>query len=72
MHKLFSLVQFIIVAPILHNQTSVVIAHRLSTVQNANEIIVLNAGEIVQRYNHHVLNATGGIYKKLFEMQLFK
>lgn len=53
------------------NRTSLVIAHRLSTIQHADEIIVLNAGQIVQRGNHHELIKTEGIYKKLCEMQSF-
>ena len=53
------------------NRTSLVIAHRLSTIQHADEIIVLNAGQIVQRGTHHDLIAVEGIYKKLCEMQSF-
>ncbi len=56
---------------LMQNRTSVVIAHRLSTIQHADEIIVLNAGEIVQRGSHHELIAVEGIYKKLCEMQSF-
>ena len=56
---------------LMQNRTSVVIAHRLSTIQHADEIIVLNAGEIVQRGTHHDLIAVDGIYKKLCEMQSF-
>jgi len=56
---------------LMENRTSVVIAHRLSTIQHADEIIVLNAGQIVQRGNHRDLIATEGIYKKLCEMQSF-
>ena len=56
---------------LMQNRTSVVIAHRLSTIQHADEIIVLNAGQIVQRGNHQDLIATEGIYKKLCEMQSF-
>jgi len=56
---------------LMENRTSVVIAHRLSTIQHADEIIVLNAGQIVQRGNHHELIAVDGIYKKLCEMQSF-
>jgi ATP-binding cassette, subfamily B, bacterial MsbA len=56
---------------LMENRTSVVIAHRLSTIQHADEIIVLNAGEIVQRGTHHNLIAVDGIYKKLCEMQSF-
>lgn len=56
---------------LMQNRTSVVIAHRLSTIQHADEIIVLNAGQIVQRGTHHDLIAVDGIYKKLCEMQSF-
>ncbi len=56
---------------LMENRTSVVIAHRLSTIQHADEIIVLNAGQIVQRGNHQELIAKEGIYKKLCEMQSF-
>jgi len=56
---------------LMENRTSVVIAHRLSTIQHADEIIVLNAGEIVQRGSHLELIAIEGIYKKLCEMQSF-
>lgn len=56
---------------LMMNRTSLVIAHRLSTIQHADEIIVLNAGQIVQRGTHHDLIAVEGIYKKLCEMQSF-
>jgi len=56
---------------LMENRTSVVIAHRLSTIQHADEIIVLSAGQIVQRGKHHELIATEGIYKKLCDMQSF-
>jgi ABC-type multidrug transport system fused ATPase/permease subunit len=56
---------------LMKNRTSVVIAHRLSTIQHADEIIVLSAGEIVQRGTHHELITVEGIYKKLCEMQSF-
>ena len=51
------------------NRTSLVIAHRLSTVRRADEIIVLSQGEIAERGSHESLMAQGGIYKKLVEMQ---
>lgn len=51
------------------NRTSLVIAHRLSTVRRADEIIVLNGGEIAERGSHESLMAQSGIYKKLVEMQ---
>ena len=56
---------------LMENRTSLVIAHRLSTIQHADEIIVLNAGQIVQRGTHQDLIAVDGIYKKLCEMQSF-
>ncbi|MFP4555639.1 MAG: ABC transporter ATP-binding protein [Bacteroidales bacterium] len=55
---------------LMKNRTSVVIAHRLSTVKNADIICVLHEGEIVERGKHDELLAKGGIYSKLYEMQL--
>lgn len=54
---------------LMKSRTSVVIAHRLSTVQNADEIIVMEKGEIKERGTHQALIAQNGIYKKLVEMQ---
>lgn len=51
------------------NRTSIVIAHRLSTIQNADEIIVINEGEIVERGNHKTLLEQNGHYHKLHNMQ---
>ena len=56
---------------LMQNRTSLVIAHRLSTIQHADEIIVLSAGQIVQRGTHKELIAVKGIYKKLCDMQSF-
>ncbi len=56
---------------LMQNRTSVVIAHRLSTIQHADEIIVLQKGEIVERGKHAELLAMDGIYKKLCDMQSF-
>jgi ATP-binding cassette, subfamily B, bacterial MsbA len=56
---------------LMMNRTSLVIAHRLSTIQHADEIIVLNAGKIVQRGTHQELISQKGIYKKLCDMQSF-
>lgn len=54
---------------LMKNRTSIVIAHRLSTVQNADEIIVLDHGEIKERGTHQELIAIQGMYKKLVDMQ---
>jgi len=56
---------------LMQNRTTLVIAHRLSTIQNADEILVLNKGEIIQRGNHESLLQEGGLYKKLTDMQSF-
>ena len=55
---------------LMQNRTSIVIAHRLSTVQNADEIIVLEKGEIKERGTHQALIAQQGIYKKLVETKM--
>lgn len=53
------------------NRTSIVIAHRLSTIQNANTIVVLQKGEIVEQGSHSELLTKNGAYKKLVQMQSF-
>ncbi|MDD5697081.1 MAG: ABC transporter ATP-binding protein [Victivallaceae bacterium] len=53
----------------MQNRTVFAIAHRLSTIRNANLIIVLDNGKIVERGTHEELLAAGGIYKKLFKTQ---
>ncbi len=55
----------------MKNRTSVVIAHRLSTIQNADKIVVMQRGEIVEQGKHQELIAANGTYKKLVEMQSF-
>ena len=55
---------------LLQNRTSLVIAHRLSTVKNADEICVFNEGEIVERGKHKELIEKDGTYKKLYDMQM--
>jgi len=57
---------------LMKDRTSVVIAHRLSTVRHADEIIVLSKGRIAERGRHEDLIAAGGIYKKLVDMQEVK
>ncbi len=54
---------------LMHNRTTFVIAHRLSTVQHAHKIIVLDKGNIIETGNHSELLAQNGLYKKLYEMQ---
>ncbi|MCB9361472.1 MAG: ABC transporter ATP-binding protein [Flavobacteriales bacterium] len=56
---------------LMKNRTSIVIAHRLSTIQNADEIIVLQKGEIAERGTHSELLLQEGIYKRLSDLQTF-
>ncbi|KYG84292.1 antibiotic ABC transporter ATP-binding protein [Roseivirga seohaensis] len=56
-------------ANLMKNRTSIVIAHRLSTIQHADEILVMQKGEIVERGNHQTLLQQNGVYTKLINMQ---
>ncbi len=56
---------------LMQNRTSIVIAHRLSTIQHADEILVMQKGQIVERGNHTELLEQGGVYKKLSDLQTF-
>ena len=57
---------------LMKNRTSIVIAHRLSTIINADEIVVIDKGQIAEKGSHQDLLEKNGIYKKLFEMQNFQ
>ena len=54
---------------LLKGRTSVVIAHRLSTIRNADKILVVDHGQIVEQGTHEELIAYGGLYSKLVELQ---
>jgi subfamily B ATP-binding cassette protein MsbA len=56
---------------LMKNRTSIVIAHRLSTIKNADEIVVMDKGCIVEQGSHEVLLAQNGIYRKLHDLQSF-
>ncbi|KQS26828.1 ABC transporter ATP-binding protein [Dyadobacter sp. Leaf189] len=56
---------------LMKNRTSLVIAHRLSTIQNADMILVLDQGKVVEQGNHSELIAHEGLYKRLIDMQTF-
>lgn len=52
---------------LLENRTSIVIAHRLTTIKNSDRIIVLDHGEIVEQGNHESLMKNGGLYSELYD-----
>ena len=54
---------------LMRGRTSLVIAHRLATIQNADQIIVLHQGQVTERGTHQQLLAEGGIYYRLYELQ---
>ncbi len=57
---------------LLSGRTSIVVAHRLSTIYNADKILVIDRGQVVEQGRHSELMAKGGIYAKLVEMQSFE
>jgi subfamily B ATP-binding cassette protein MsbA len=56
---------------LMKNRTSLVIAHRLSTIQNADLIIVLESGRVVEQGTHQELFSNNGLYRRLIDMQAF-
>ena len=54
---------------LMKGRTSFVVAHRLSTIRNANQIIVMNAGRIIEQGNHETLMAQNGFYCQLYNSQ---
>ena len=51
------------------NRTSIIVAHRLSTIKNVDRILVIDKGEIVEEGSHHELLKKNGFYKKLYDYQ---
>jgi ATP-binding cassette subfamily B multidrug efflux pump len=58
------------IAELMQGRTSIVIAHRLSTIKRATRIVVLHKGRIAEEGNHDDLLARGGIYAKLYRLQM--
>jgi len=57
---------------LLRGRTALIIAHRLSTVRNADRIYVIDEGRIVDQGTHEVLLARGGLYRSLYEQQFIR
>jgi subfamily B ATP-binding cassette protein MsbA len=54
---------------LMEGRTTLVIAHRLSTIKDADEILIMEAGEIIERGNHFDLLKKESIYRKLTQLQ---
>jgi ATP-binding cassette, subfamily B, multidrug efflux pump len=59
-------------AGVMRDRTTILISHRVSTVQNADRIVVLNRGEIVESGTHQELRQRGGYYAELYQKQLLE
>jgi ABC-type multidrug transport system fused ATPase/permease subunit len=57
---------------VMEGRTSIVIAHRLSTVRAADQILVIDEGEIVERGTHASLVASDGLYASLYQTQFIE
>ena len=57
---------------LMKGRTSFIVAHRLSNIKNADQILVMKAGNIIERGTHDELLAQGGFYKRLYESQFAK
>ncbi len=55
---------------LMHGRTTIVVAHRLSTIQHADKIMVIHKGKLREQGTHQELLAQNGIYKKLYDLQL--
>ena len=56
-------------ANLMHGRTSFIIAHRLSTIKDADHILVMDHGDIIEQGSHEELLARGGVYEKLYNSQ---
>ena len=54
----------------MEGRTTIMVAHRLSTIQHADKIIVMHKGEIRESGTHQELLQLGGLYRKLYDLQL--
>jgi ATP-binding cassette subfamily B multidrug efflux pump len=57
---------------IMLGKTNIIIAHRISTIKNADKILVMDKGEIIEQGNHEYLMAQRGTYFELYEKQLLE
>ena len=57
-------------AEVVKNRTTFVIAHRLSTIREADLILVIENGEVVERGTHEELSRRDGYYRKIYDLQL--